>query len=264
MISTGGEMKIAISGKGGVGKTTLAGVMARILAKRGRKVLAIDADPDSNLASAIGLPKEALAKLLPIASMTSMIEERTGAKKGTFGSVLKLNPKVDDLPDEMGVNYEGIRLLLLGCIPQGGGGCFCPENVLLKNLVRHLLVKREEALIIDMEAGLEHLGRGSTGQVDALIIVVEPGQRAMNTARQIKKLGEDLKVKNMMIVGNKVNSEEDRRLIEKDLSDFPVLGYMSFNPKILQADKEGKSPYDMDEKIKEEVNTILTELEKRI
>ena len=257
-------MKIAISGKGGVGKTTLAGVMARILAKRGRKVLAIDADPDSNLASAIGLPKESLAKLEPIASMTSMIEERTGAKKGTFGSVLKLNPKVDDLPDEMGVNYEGIRLLLLGCIPQGGGGCFCPENVLLKNLVRHLLVKREEALIIDMEAGLEHLGRGSTGQVDALIIVVEPGQRAMNTAMQIKKLGEDLKIKNMMIVGNKVNSEEDRRLIERDLSDFPVLGYMSLNPNVLQADKEGKSPYDMDEKIKEEVNAILTELEKRI
>ncbi len=257
-------MKIAISGKGGVGKTTLAGVMARILAKRGRKVLAIDADPDSNLASAIGLPKEALAKLQPIASMTSMIEERTGAKKGTFGSVLKLNPKVDDLPDEMGVNYEGIKLLLLGCIPQGGGGCFCPENVILKNLVRHLLVKREEALIIDMEAGLEHLGRGSTGQVDALIIVVEPGQRAMNTARQIKKLGEDLKIKNMMIVGNKISSEEDRRLIERDLSDFPVLGYMSFNPAILQADKEGKSPYDMDEKIKEEVETILTELEKRI
>ncbi len=257
-------MKIAISGKGGVGKTTLAGVMARVLAKRGRKVLAIDADPDSNLASAIGLPKEALAKLLPIASMTSMIEERTGAKKGTFGSVLKLNPKVDDLPDEMGVNYDGIKLLLLGCIPQGGGGCFCPENVILKNLVRHLLVKREEALIIDMEAGLEHLGRGSTGQVDALIIVVEPGQRAMNTARQIKKLGEDLKIKNMMIVGNKVDSEEDKRLIERDLSDFPVLGYMSLNPKILQADKEGKSPFDMDEKIKEEVEAILAELEKRI
>lgn len=256
-------MKIAISGKGGVGKTTLAGVMARILASRGRKVLAIDADPDSNLASAIGLSREALAKLQPIASMTSMIEERTGAKKGTFGSMLKLNPKVDDLPDEMGVSYEGIKLLLLGCIPQGGGGCFCPENVLLKNLVRHLLVKREEALIIDMEAGLEHLGRGSTGQVDALVIVVEPGQRAMNTARQIKKLGEDLKIKNMMIVGNKVNSEEDRELIEKELSDFPVLGYMSFNPAILQADKEGKSPFDIDERIKEEVSSILTELENK-
>jgi CO dehydrogenase maturation factor len=257
-------MKIAISGKGGVGKTTLAGVMARILASRGRKVLAIDADPDSNLASAIGLPKEALAKLSPIAAMTSMIEERTGSKKGTFGSMFKLNPKVDDLPDEMGVTYQGVKLLLLGSIPQGGGGCFCPENVLLKNLVRYLLVQREEALIIDMEAGLEHLGRGSTGYVDALIIVVEPGQRAMNTAKQIKRLGEDLKIKNTMIVGNKVNSEEDRRLIEEQLSDFPILGHMSFNPKVLQADREGKSPYDIDEKIKEEVNSILTELEKRI
>jgi CO dehydrogenase maturation factor len=257
-------MKIAISGKGGVGKTTLAGVMARILAQRGRKVLAIDADPDSNLASAIGLSKEALAKLSPIASMTSMIEERTGAKKGSYGTMFKLNPKVDDIPDDMGVVYQGVKLLLLGCIPQGGGGCFCPENVLLKNLVRHLLVQREEVLIIDMEAGLEHLGRGSTGYVDALVIVVEPGQRAMNTAKQIKKLGEDLHIKNMMIVGNKINSEEDRRFIEEQLSDFPVLGHMSFNPKVLQADREGKSPYDIDEKIKEEVSAILAELEKRI
>ena len=257
-------MKIAISGKGGVGKTTLAGVMARILADEGRKVLAIDADPDSNLASAIGLPEEALAKLSPIASMTSLIEERTGAKKGTYGPMFKLNPKVDDLPDEMGVVYKGIKLLLLGCIPQGGGGCFCPENVLLKNLVRHLLVQREEALIIDMEAGLEHLGRGSTGHVDALIIVVEPGQRAINTARQIKKLGEDLRLKKMMVAGNKVTSDDDRRVIEENLSEFPVLGHMSFNPMILQADRLGKSPYDMDEKIKQEVRGILGELEKRI
>jgi CO dehydrogenase maturation factor len=257
-------MKIAISGKGGVGKTTLAGVMARLLADQGKKVLAIDADPDSNLASAIGLPKDALNRLSPIASMTSLIEERTGAKKGTFGSLFKLNPKVDDLPDEMGVTHQGVKLLLLGCIPQGGGGCFCPENVLLKNLVRHLLVQREEALIIDMEAGLEHLGRGSTGYVDALIIVVEPGQRAINTAKQIKKLGEDLRIKNMMIVGNKINSDQDRQIIEENLSEFPVLGHMSFNPKVLQADREGSSPYDIDEKIRDEVKAILNELEKRI
>ena len=257
-------MKIAISGKGGVGKTTLAGVMARLLAAGGRKVLAIDADPDANLASAVGLPKGLLAKLAPIASMTSMIEERTGAKKGSYGTMFKLNPKVDDLPDEMGVTYEGVRVLLLGCIPQGGGGCFCPENVLLKNLVRHLLVQREEALIIDMEAGLEHLGRGSTGHVDALIVVVEPGQRAINTARQIKRLGEDLRIQKIMVVGNKVTSEEDRRIIEESLAGFPVLGHMSFNARVIQADREGKSPYDLDGGIREEVKGILDELEKRI
>lgn len=257
-------MKIAISGKGGVGKTTFAGIIARMLAEEGRKVVAIDADPDANLASAIGIPKEEVEKLTPIASMTSLIEERTGAKKGSFGAIFKLNPKVDDIPEEMGINYKGVKLLILGSIPQGGGGCFCPENVLLKNLIKHVFAKRDEAIIVDMEAGLEHLGRGSTGYVDALIVVVEPGQRAINTARQIKRLGEDLNIKEIMIVGNKVTSNEDKKLIEEGLSEFPILGHISFNPMILQADREGKSPYDINEKVKQEVKIILKALEERL
>jgi CO dehydrogenase maturation factor len=254
-------MKIAITGKGGVGKTTLAGTMARILAARGMKVLAIDADPDSNLASAVGIPRGKLNNVTPLAEMTSLVEERTGTKKGQFGGVFKLNPKVDDIPDTFSVSHNGVKLLILGSIPEGGGGCFCPENVLLKNLIRHLIVKRDEAVILDMEAGLEHLGRGSTAGMDALIVVVEPGQRSIQTAQHIKKLAADLQVKKVFIVGNKVQNEADKDIIRKGLPEFEVLGFMSFNPAIIQADKEGKAPYDLDERIREEVGEVLRNLE---
>jgi CO dehydrogenase maturation factor len=254
-------MKVAISGKGGVGKTTLAGVMARILADRGKKVLAIDADPDANLASALGFPKEMVEEVTPLVAMTPLVEERTGAKKGTYGAMFKLNPKVDDLPDQLGVSYRGIKLLILGSISQGGGGCFCPENVLLKGLMRHLFVGRDEVVIVDMEAGLEHLGRGSTEFVDALIVVVEPGLRSIGTTKQIRKLAADLGVKRVLIVGNKITTEEDRKIIEEHLPDFEILGHLSFNPKILQADRDGVSPYDIDDRVKEEVSKIIERME---
>lgn len=253
-------MKIAISGKGGVGKTTLAGVLARTLSAQSETVLAIDADPDSNLASAVGVPLNLLTNITPLAEMTHFIEERTETKKGGYGSIFKLNPKVDDIPEKFSIDYKGVKLLILGSVPQGGGGCFCPENVLLKNLLSHLFIQRNETVIVDMEAGLEHLGRGSTSYVDAFIVVVEPGMRSIQTALQIKKLASDLGIKRVFVVGNKVHADEDRQVITENLDDFPVLGLMAYNPKVLEADRKGISPYDIDEQIKGEVDTILKNL----
>lgn len=250
-------MKIAISGKGGVGKTTLAGVMARVLAERGHKILAIDADPDSNLASAIGIDEEKLHSAKPLAQMTEFIEERTSAKKGTYGSFFKLNPRVDDIPERFPVEKDGIKLVVLGNIQQGGGGCFCPENVLLKSLLSYILIERDESVIVDMEAGLEHLGRGTAEYVDGLIVVVEPGKRSFQTAYQVRKLSQDLGIKKLYIVGNKVVDVLDDELIRNNMAGFTVLGSMSYNEKIIEADKRGVSPFDIDEKIKTEVKHIV-------
>jgi CO dehydrogenase maturation factor len=253
-------MKIAIAGKGGVGKTTLAGVMARYLADEGYKVLTIDADPDANLASALGFPPELLQGVTPLAEMTPLVEERTGAEKGTFGKVFRLNPKVDDIPDTFSVTHHGVKLLILGNIPQAEGGCFCPENVLLKGLLHHILLRRNEVVIIDMEAGLEHLTRGSTKHVDAFIIVVEPGQRSIATAHQIWRLAQSLGVQKIYGVGNKVTAPEDRALIEQGLQEMPFLGHLSFNQKVIEADKQGISPYDLNGAIKDEAKAIIDRL----
>ena len=257
-------MKIAISGKGGVGKTTIAGCLARVLADNGYKVLAIDADPDSNLASALGFPQEKVKNITPIAEMTRLIEERTGAKKGTFGGFFKLNPKVDDIPDKYYVEHNGIKLLILGTVPQGGGGCFCPENVLLKNLIRHLFIERNEAIIVDMEAGLEHLGRGSTAGMDAFIVVVEPGVRSIQTAYHIKKLAADIGINRIFVVGNKVNDEKDVEFLKENLKDFEFLGYVKFNMNIIKADRENRAPFEIDPTILDEVKVIYENLKKLI
>jgi CO dehydrogenase maturation factor len=255
-------MKVAISGKGGVGKTTLAGVMARVLAAAGHKVLAIDADPDANLASAVGIPQEELKNLKPLAGMRELIEERTGATKGAYGSYFKLNPQVEDLPDRFSLKRDGVKLMVLGTIPQGGGGCFCPENVVLKSLLAHVFIEREEYLIVDMEAGLEHLGRGTTAYMDALIVVVEPGRRSFQTARQVKDLAADLGIKRVYAAANKVTGEADIAMVREFLPELALLGVMHYNEKVIEADKLGVSPYDIDPAIRTEVEEIIAALEK--
>jgi len=250
-------MKIAISGKGGVGKTTLAGVMARILGERGFGVLAIDADPDSNLGSAIGFTADELRVFQPLAEMQEFIEERTGAKKGQYGTFFKLNPKVEDIPERFSIRKNSVKLVVLGNIVRGGGGCFCAENVLLKSLLSYILIERDEYVIVDMEAGLEHLGRGSTEYIDALIVVVEPGLRSFQTAYQVKKLAYDLGIKGVYIVGNKVKDEGDIALMRESLKDFSLLGFMGYNEKIMEADRIGVSPYDIDLRVRSDVESII-------
>jgi len=237
--------KIAITGKGGVGKTTLAALLAHIYAEAGQSVIAIDADPAASLPYALGLPDELLAQLTPIAEMEDLIYERTGAKPGTVGGFFTLNPRVDDIPDRFSVTHRGIRLLQLGTINAGGSGCICPESAILKALVTHVILYRNEVMILDMEAGLEHLGRATAGAVDAFLIVVEPGRRSLSTARAIQRLAADIGVKTCLVVGNKVRGEADRDFIRRTLPDnLPLIGFLSADPRAVEADMRGEAVFD--------------------
>ena len=216
-------MKLAISGKGGVGKTTISALLARTIFLKGNRVIAIDADPDANLAASLGHPDP--DKIVPLSDFKDLIEERVGN-----GGVIRLNPKVDDLVDKVGIDIGGIKLMTLGTIPRGGGGCFCSPSALLKAFLIHVLTQPEEWVLIDMEAGLEHLGRGTSGSVDGLIIVVEPAPRSLETAARIRLLAKDLGIKKVWGVANKIVSAEDSDKIKAVLGDIPLLGALPFSP----------------------------------
>ncbi len=236
-------MKLAITGKGGVGKTTTASLLANAYADDGFKVIAIDANPDANLGMALGYKPEEYQNITPIAEMKDLIEERTGSKPGTFGTVFKMNPKVDDIPERFAVNKGNIMLLVMGTVKKGESGCMCPESALLKSLVSHLVFRSSEVVVMDMDAGVEHMGRGTAKAVDAFIIVVEPGQRSFQTARSIRNLAMDLGIKNFYVVGSKTKNADDRRFITDSLPEFRVLGFLNYNSDIAEADKMGKSVY---------------------
>jgi len=237
-------MKLAISGKGGVGKTTLSALLAQYYADQGKDVLAVDGDPSPCLAGALGLPPELREALSPIAEMDALIEERTGAKPGTTGGFFTLNPRVDDLPERFSVTHRGVRLLEMGSVDLGGSGCICPESAMLKTLFTHLLFRDDEVLIIDMYAGVEHLGRATVDFVDAMIIVVEPTQRSLGTAAQIKTLSKDIGLTRLWLVGNKVRSDEEIAFLKEHSPGLPLLGTLPMDLGVLDADRLGEPVYD--------------------
>lgn len=215
--------------------------MALLLARSGARVLALDADPDANLASALGLSAAERRKILPISRQAALIEERTGAKVRQYGQMFKLNPQVSDIADSFATIHKGVALLVLGSIEKGGGGCACPESVLVKALVSDLVLHRDDALVMDMEAGIEHLGRGTAHGVDAMIVVVEPGQRAVDCAMSVVRLGKDLKLKKIYAVANKITCPGDEQFVREALSGLELIGCVPYSERIRRSDMEGKS-----------------------
>jgi CO dehydrogenase maturation factor len=251
-------MKIAISGKGGVGKTLLAAFLSHSFASSGFSVIAIDADPDANLAATLGYPNP--EKITPISELSDLIEERVGVRPGTSGSFFKLNPKVDDIPEKYSVKMDGIRIMSMGRIKRGGTGCYCSEGALLQALTSHLLLQRNEVVIMDMEAGIEHLSRGTTKAVDKLIIVVEPGRRSLETAATIKNLAQDIGLSSIAAVGNKIRSEADKDFIRSNLPGLEMLGFIYYDPAINDADLSNRSLFTASPRTVDEVKKIYETL----
>ncbi len=207
-------MKLAVAGKGGVGKTTLVALLAHEAVARGYRAIAVDADPDANLAMTLGIDQP----IVTLAEERELIKERVGEE-----GFVKLNPTVDDIPDRYSVERDGIRLLVLGGVRRGGGGCACPANTLLQSLLRHLFLQAGEVVIVDMEAGIEHLGRGTAQGVDALIVVVEADRRTLETANRILRLAHEIGLEQIVAVGNKIRELEEETLIRQGLSDGILL-----------------------------------------
>jgi len=241
-------VKIAIAGKGGVGKTFISGTLARILAQKGYNVLVVDADPNINTASAIGISTEEADKIIPLSDNEDLIKEKTGVSPGkSYGQIFRLTPSVNDIVENYGIEGpDGVKLLIMGTVKGGNTGCMCPSNALLRVLVQHMLIQRNEVLIMDMVAGLEHLGRGTARRMDAMLVVVEPRMKSIDTARRIKKLAVDIDVKEVLAVGNKISSSKEQEFLDIQLErlDIPIIAYLPYDDKVAEADMLGKAPMD--------------------
>ena len=253
-------MKVAITGKGGVGKTTLSSTLARLYADEGRTVLAADVDPDANLGLALGLTQEEVDQIIPISRMKDLAKERTGASDDN--KFYKLNPYVADIPEKYAKSINGVKLLVMGTVDLGGSGCVCPEHVMLKAILSALTYRKNDVVVMDMEAGLEHLGRGTAANMDQFIVVIEPGSRSVQTYHNVKRLANDLGVKRVRVVANKVRDERDEQFVRNAIPAEDLLGMIHYNPEIMDADRNGKSPYDFSPTAIEEIRQIKAILDR--
>ena len=252
-------MKVAITGKGGVGKTTFASTLCRLYAEEGRKVLAADVDPDANLGLALGLTEEEVNAIVPVSRMKELAKERTGANaSNTF---YKLNPEVSDLPDELSKDVNGVKLLVMGTVDTGGTGCVCPEHVMLKAILSSLVFRKDDVVVMDMEAGLEHLGRGTASMMDQFVVVIEPGARSVQTYERIKQLARDIGVNRVRVVANKVRDERDEEFIKARIPAEDLLGFVHYNTDVIEADRNGQSPYDYSQRAVEEIRAIKAKMD---
>jgi len=241
-------VKIAVAGKGGVGKTFISGTLARLLARDGYNVLAVDADPNINTASSLGIPSDVAEKIVPLSDNEELIREKTGVAPGkSYGQMFRLTPTVSDIVDKFGVvGPDGVQLLVMGTVKDGGSGCMCPSNALLRVLVQHLLIQREDILVMDMVAGLEHLGRGTARRMDTMLVVVEPRMKSVDTVKRILKLAEDIEVREVLAVGNKIGSEREKRFVEEKMGELgvPIAAYIPYDEAVAEADMLGEAPID--------------------
>ena len=253
--------KIAVVGKGGVGKTTLASLLAYVLVERGQAVYAIDADPNPTLGLALGFPSLLLRDLAAVAEMRDLIEERTGARPGESGAYFRLNPRVDDIPARFSVTHRGVHLLRMGSVRGAGAGCVCPENTLLRALVTHLLLRETETVLLDMVAGLEHLGRGTAASVDVMFVVTEPGTRSVGVTAEIVGLAQDLGIPRVLGVANKVRSDKDLAFIRDQLPELPLVGWLPMDERVIDADMSGRAIYDAAPELVARVRELLLQID---
>ncbi|MHB0858062.1 MAG: ATP-binding protein [Anaerolineae bacterium] len=237
--------KIAVSGKGGVGKTLFTSLLAYALVAEGRTVYAIDADPNPTLAQALGFPADLIAQLVPIVDMADLIQERTGARPGESGGYFRLNPRVDDIPARFSITHRGVHLMAMGSVRGAGQGCVCPENTMLKALVTHLLLRERETVIMDMVAGLEHLGRGTASAVDAMYVVTEPGRRSLDVSRDVVRLAHDTGIPKLWGIANKIRTPADLAFVQEALAGAPLAGWLPYDPRAIDADMAGEALYDL-------------------